>query len=322
MMILFLLASATPVLAAPDDADNDRPMRPSRSEFRTQRPEQGVSPAPRFGRGDSRTAPVERPPALERPQWSGADGPRSGGDRPQWRRNDGGGQAAPLQPSQEVRDERRVRRDNQTLTAQSRTGDEDSVRSWRPPEQRGSSSRGSIADRWIHAPPTAEGDDGKLRGSLDRRFGRRDSRRADAQPNDGVWDEHARDRLAVSTVPRPGTQPPLRTLTGETHRDDHRWSPNWRTDHRFDWRSERDRHRSIFHIGFYYDPFGWNYQRYQPGWRMWSSYYSRSFWLRDPSMYRLPPAYPGTQWIRYHDDALLVDLWNGEVIDVIYDFFW
>jgi Ni/Co efflux regulator RcnB len=39
-------------------------------------------------------------------------------------------------------------------------------------------------------------------------------------------------------------------------------------------------------------------------------------------MYRLPPAYPGTQWIRYYDDALLVDIWTGEVVDVVYDFFW
>jgi len=28
------------------------------------------------------------------------------------------------------------------------------------------------------------------------------------------------------------------------------------------------------------------------------------------------------RWIRYYDDALLVDTWNGEVVDVIYNFFW
>ena len=38
--------------------------------------------------------------------------------------------------------------------------------------------------------------------------------------------------------------------------------------------------------------------------------------------YRLPPAYGGTRWIRYFDDALLVDTYSGEVIDVIHDFFW
>jgi hypothetical protein len=45
-------------------------------------------------------------------------------------------------------------------------------------------------------------------------------------------------------------------------------------------------------------------------------------WLSDPWMYRLPPAYAGTRWIRYYNDALLVDTWTGEVFDVIYDFFW
>jgi hypothetical protein len=162
--------------------------------------------------------------------------------------------------------------------------------------------------------------DPRLRNALDRRFGNRDQRRADAQPQDGAWNEHMRDRLAVSTVPRPGTQPPLRAERGRglsTH-----WSRDWRDDHRYDWRGQRERHRSLFHIGFYYDPFGWNYQRYNVGWRMWPSYYSRNYWLTDPWMYRLPPTYPGTQWIRYHDDAILVDTWTGEVVDVIYNFFW
>lgn len=122
-------------------------------------------------------------------------------------------------------------------------------------------------------------------------------------------------------VPRRWTQPPARA-----HRDGgsvlNRWQRDWRDDNRYDWRHHRDRHRSIFHVGVYYDPFGWGYQRYNIGWRLWPSYYSRNNWLSDPWMYRLPPAYPGTQWIRYYDDALLVDVWTGEVVDVIYDFFW
>jgi Ni/Co efflux regulator RcnB len=39
-------------------------------------------------------------------------------------------------------------------------------------------------------------------------------------------------------------------------------------------------------------------------------------------MYRLPFAPPGYRWIRYYDDALLIDTWDGQVVDVIYDFFW
>jgi len=38
--------------------------------------------------------------------------------------------------------------------------------------------------------------------------------------------------------------------------------------------------------------------------------------------YGLPYAPPGAVWVRYWNDALLVDTWSGEVIDVIPDFFW
>ena len=62
--------------------------------------------------------------------------------------------------------------------------------------------------------------------------------------------------------------------------------------------------------------------RYGVGWRLWPSYYRNSFWLNDPWQYRLPPAYGPFRWIRYYDDALLVNIYTGEVVDVVYDFFW
>jgi Ni/Co efflux regulator RcnB len=124
----------------------------------------------------------------------------------------------------------------------------------------------------------------------------------------------------VSNIPREGTQPPLRTQHSVRH--DTHWTTEWRNDRRYDWRHWRDRHRSSFHLGFYYDPFGWNYRRYSIGWRLWPSYYSSSFWINDPWQYRLPYAPPGYRWIRYYDDAILVDTFSGEVVDVLYNFFW
>jgi len=100
------------------------------------------------------------------------------------------------------------------------------------------------------------------------------------------------------------------------------WSSNWRNDHRYDWRNYRDHHRSIFRIGIYYDPFGWGYQRYNVGWRLWPAYYGQNYWLTDPYMYDLPPAPWPLQWVRYYNDALLVDVYTGQVVDVMYDFFW
>ena len=123
----------------------------------------------------------------------------------------------------------------------------------------------------------------------------------------------------VSNVPRPGTQPPLRV---ERNSAPIQWSSNWRNNSKYDWQNHRRHHRSIFHLGFYYDPFGWGYNPFEIGWRMWPSYYSSRFWINDPWYYRLPYAPPGTRWIRYYDDAILVDTWTGEVVDVIYNFFW
>lgn len=101
-----------------------------------------------------------------------------------------------------------------------------------------------------------------------------------------------------------------------------RWSNNWRDDRRYDWRDYRRHHHSTFHIGFYFDPFGYGYQRYGIGSFLYPSYYQSSFWINDPWQYRLPPVYGPYRWVRYHDDALLIDTWSGQVVDVIYDFFW
>jgi hypothetical protein len=101
-----------------------------------------------------------------------------------------------------------------------------------------------------------------------------------------------------------------------------RWRSDWRRDRNHDWRGYRDRNRSLFHLGFYYDPFGYNYRRYDLGWTMWPSYYSDRYWLQDPWAYRLPLVGGSYRWVRYWDDAVLVDLRTGRVVDVIYDFFW
>ena len=100
------------------------------------------------------------------------------------------------------------------------------------------------------------------------------------------------------------------------------WNRDWRNDRRYDWRRYRDSHRSIFRIGIYFDPFGYNY--YRPlsiGYRLQPYYYGQRYWI-DPGMYNLPYPPPGTMWVRYWNDALLVDTYSGEVVDVIRDFFW
>ncbi|HEX6741844.1 MAG TPA: hypothetical protein VF079_08640, partial [Sphingomicrobium sp.] len=83
-----------------------------------------------------------------------------------------------------------------------------------------------------------------------------------------------RDRVPiVSNTPHEGTQPPKRIETRRTNWAS--WSTShWRNDRKYDWKDHRRHHRSLFHVGFYYDPFGWGYRPYQIGWRLWPSYYS------------------------------------------------
>jgi hypothetical protein len=127
----------------------------------------------------------------------------------------------------------------------------------------------------------------------------------------------------ISNVPRPGTQPPPPVQT-QSYRPSHQtqWNGSWRNNSRYDWQNHRRHHHSLFHLGFYYDPYGWGYQPFSIGWRLWPSYYSRNYWISDPWMYRLPYAPAGYVWIRYWNDALLVDTWSGQVVDMIPNFFW
>lgn len=101
------------------------------------------------------------------------------------------------------------------------------------------------------------------------------------------------------------------------------WNRNWRSDNRYDWQRYRYSNRNLFRSGGYYSPYrGYRYNRLNIGFILDSLFYSNRYWLSDPFQYRLPPAPYGTQWVRYYDDVVLVDIYTGEVLDVIYDFFW
>jgi Ni/Co efflux regulator RcnB len=117
-----------------------------------------------------------------------------------------------------------------------------------------------------------------------------------------------------------------RQVQQQSYRDRSRWASggwnrDWRNDRRYDWRNYRDRHRSTFRLGIYFDPFGYGYRSFDIGYRLQPRYYGQQYWF-DPAMYGLPYPPPGTQWVRYWNDALLIDTYTGEVVDVIHNFFW
>ncbi len=173
-------------------------------------------------------------------------------------------------------------------------------------------------------------------GSDDQQgIGKGDPREWNGQRDGRQW--NGRSREDQPPVNRPGmSQPPLvqqpggQRWTGQqsdsqrwaSHPDEHRWSSDWQRDSRYDWRRYRDHNRSVFRIGSYYDPFGWGYRRVNVGFTLFAGYYSRDFWLDDPWRYRLPPVYGPYRWVRYYNDALLVDLYSGRIVEVIPNFFW
>lgn len=138
-------------------------------------------------------------------------------------------------------------------------------------------------------------DDGRFQGRNDSRFRNHD----DHRDNRGNWNEGRRD----------------------DHRD---WNRDWRSDRRYGWQNYRSSNRAIFRAPRYIAPrgYGYGYRRWSPGLRIDSWFYGPSYWINDPWDYRLPPAYGDYRWVRYYDDAYLIDIRTGYIEDVIYDFFW
>lgn len=147
----------------------------------------------------------------------------------------------------------------------------------------------------------------------DQRDDRRDDRRTDRR------DERRDDARNYARGYRDGAR--ADTRYGRDYRS---WDRRqWRNDNRYDWYRYRAANRSIFSLGRYYAPYrNYSYSRISIGVRLGSLFYSNRYWINDPWRYRLPDVYGPYRWVRYYDDALLVDIYSGEVVDVIHDFFW
>lgn len=148
--------------------------------------------------------------------------------------------------------------------------------------------------------------DGRPDGNWDRNH--------DGRP-DGNWD---RNRDGRPDWQNGGGRP------GGWDRGRGGWNNNWRSDRRYDWRGWRDSHRDTFRVGPYRTPWGYHggYRRWGIGVRIDPIFFAQDYWIDDPDYYRLPPAYGSYRWVRYYNDALLVDIYSGTVVDEIPDFFW
>lgn len=72
----------------------------------------------------------------------------------------------------------------------------------------------------------------------------------------------------------------------------------------------------------YRRPRGWYSHRWTFGERLPSAFFARNYWINDFLDYGLLAPPYGTVWVRYGSDALLIDEYSGEVIQVAYNVFY
>lgn len=77
-----------------------------------------------------------------------------------------------------------------------------------------------------------------------------------------------------------------------------------------------------FQAGAYRAPQGYSYRRWSWGQRLPAIYFGRNYWIGDYASYGLfAPPY-GLVWVRFGPDALLIDEYSGEIVQVDYGVFY
>ncbi|MBP8235949.1 MAG: RcnB family protein [Rhizorhabdus sp.] len=214
-----------------------------------------------------------------------------------------------------------------------RTWDRDGDRNWSTDRGRwdGENRRDG---RPTPPPPGTPNAGGDRRDRDGRNWDGRDRDGRDGRAGDGRgWDGRGADRVDQNRRDRDWRERDGRGWDradrdgrswdrNDGRRDDRRWDRAWRDDRRYDWRGYRDSHRNVYRLPRYVAPRpGFSYRRWYPGYRFDPWFYGSSYWIGNPWQYRLPPAYGDFRWVRYYDDAVLVDLRSGEIVDIIYDVF-
>ena len=256
---------------------------------------------------------------------------------------------------------RQERRGNRGEARQTRRSDERSGRDWNRSERRADVAnqrstrewnRGDRRERRVENTQRNRSYTSRDRNrsySDGRRDGRRSERRAERRDDrqirrdsyrdgrrDGRRAERYRDRREDRNVRRTAYRNGYRDGNSHYYRDRRyygrgkyrgnyrRWDRhNWRKHNRYNWHNYRRSHRSIFRLGRYYSPYRHHsYSRIRIGFFLDSLFFGSRYWINDPWEYRLPDVYGPYRWVRYYDDVLLVNIYTGETVDVIYDFFW
>jgi len=204
--------------------------------------------------------------------------------------------------------------------------------------QRGGPSPSALSQVQQPAPPQAPqtpdrrgftGDQGRSNGNWQGNGGNdrpRDARDGDRRGDNGRdrnWNDNRGNGDNFRQPPRPpaNARPPVANRWNGVRRWDNQ---AWRNDRRYNWQSWRYSHRDLFHLPRYYAPYGWDwgYTRFSTDSCLDDLLFGDSYWIGDPWTYHLPPTYGPLHWVRYYNDALLVDVRDGCVVDAVYDLFW
>jgi hypothetical protein len=307
-------ASMLMPIAAQAQQEDRRERRMEMRAERGDRGDRGGGFQPRAPRQVQAQAQVEAPaPARPAPQFRN----RYGGDRPQYR---AGAQAQTGTQWQQRRDaggdlrEQRRSAIRQNLGQQfggngSRDDRGDARRDYRP--DNGAGFRGDRADRRDDRRDNRR--DYRGNGRNDRQDIARDRQR-------GQWDRN-RGYAGRNGY---GSSFGGNSFGGGSFDQRQGWNRGWRNDNRYDWNRYRSGNSSLYRLPRYYAPNGWGngYRRFSVGITLSSILWDQNYWIDDPWSYRLPEAYGPYRWVRYYDDALLVDIGSGQVVDTVYDIFY
>jgi hypothetical protein len=288
----------------------DRASRRDGPRGEERRPQRS-QPAPREDRGGSQVREVRVPPSsapsaprgdvqAQAPNWGSGNAradraPQQAASRGGWNR--GNAPAVRPQPDRSYADANRNRTYDGRRDGNRQDSRRDDGRNW-------DGNRSGDGRTW----------DGNRRGDNDRNWndGRRNS--------DRNWNDSRRGNDNNWANRNSGYRDGYR----DAQRDYRRWdNRGWRNDRRYNWYQYRAANRHVYRLSPYYAPYrNYYYRRLSIGIFLDSLFYSNRYWINDPWHYRLPAVYGPYRWVRYYDDALLVDIYTGEVVDVIHDFFW
>ncbi len=115
------------------------------------------------------------------------------------------------------------------------------------------------------------------------------------------WDSHRGDY-------QPGAHQPRARDRGRSWYDNDRYRESYWANHRF-------------RVRPYIYPRGWFARRWAFGQILPYGWYGSNYYL-DAYAFGLPQPPIGCEWVRVGNDAVLVDIWSGEILSVYYDLFW